>query len=322
MNNDKMCQRFARSREGISLNRPPRNVHKRRLGVSVAVLAMAVLTHVPGSIGRRLDPPKAYAFVGAPYIITAEPSGNHQFVLNFFNMSDYVIVVQPVDFIYKGASGRFYIGQVFDLPTKSTRGETFRYSASFLLHGSSYKGLNIIGAFHEQDSIAEMSVRIGAKRFYLQPLDKNQFTQLDNKIGDLDLANLNAEAALRNANIDPIGRVISAEGSPDWDRDWQDLLMPDGLNPPRVLESPQVTPTDEARRTNTYGVVKLSAIITRDGTIQDLAVVKGLGHGLDERAAEAVKTSWVFLPATKGGEVIETSIKFDVTFSPPKSVDE
>jgi TonB family protein len=81
----------------------------------------------------------------------------------------------------------------------------------------------------------------------------------------------------------------------------------------------EVRPTEEARRTNTYGTVKLSAIITRDGTIQDLAVVKGLGHGLDERAIEAVKTSWIFLPATKNGEVIETSIKFNVTFSPPKS---
>jgi TonB family protein len=79
-----------------------------------------------------------------------------------------------------------------------------------------------------------------------------------------------------------------------------------------------VAPTEEARRTNTYGNVKLSATITRDGTIQDLAVVKGLGHGLDERALEAVKTSWIFLPATRNGEVVEAKIQFDVPFEPPK----
>ncbi len=319
MNDRTPFRNLADFRKRVDLPRPSRQNPRHRLSVPVAIAAMAVLLYASAVTGRALEPPTAYAFAGAPYIITAEPSGNHQFVLNFFNLSDYVIVVQPGEFIYKGGSGRFYIGQVFDLPTKSTRGETYRYSASFLLHGSAYKGLNIIGVFREQDSIVEMSMRIGAKRFYLQPLDKAQFAQLDGKIGDLDVTNLDAQAALRNAGIEPLGRVTSADGTPDWDHDWQDLLMPDGLNPPRILESPEVAPTDEARRTNTYGIVKLSAIITRDGTIQDLAVVKGLGHGLDERALEAVKTSWNFLPATKNGEVIETSIKFDVTFSPPKS---
>jgi len=291
----------------------------RKQVLAAAVLFIATIVFAANSMGQATEPPKAFVFVGAQYIITAEASGPHQFVLNFFNLSEYVIVVQPSEFIYKGASGQFYIGQVFDLPTKGTRGDSYRYSASFLLNGFSFKGLNVIGAFHEQDHIEELSVRIGAKRFYLQPVDRAQFDQLAAKVGDLDLKNPDSQAALRNANIAEIGRVASTDGTSEWDKDWQNLLMPDGMNPPRTLESPEVRPTEEARRTNTYGTVKLSAIITRDGTIQDLAVVKGLGHGLDERAIEAVKTSWIFLPATKNGEVIETSIKFNVTFSPPKS---
>jgi hypothetical protein len=54
-------------------------------------------------MGRATEPTKAFVFVGAQYIITAEVSGPHQFVLNFFNLSEYVIVVQPSEFIYKGA---------------------------------------------------------------------------------------------------------------------------------------------------------------------------------------------------------------------------
>lgn len=302
------CGSGRRSHEGAA----------RKHVLRAAILFIAPIVLAVDPMGRAAERPKAFAFVGAPYIITAEVSGPHQFVLNFFNLSEYVIVVQPSEFIYKGASGQFYIGQVFDLPTKGTRGDSYRYSASFLLNGSSFKGLTVIGAFREQENIEELSVRIGAKRFYLQPIDKAEFDQLADRVGDLDLKDPDSQAALRKANIAEMGRVASTDGTSEWDKDWQNLLAADGMNPPRILESPEVTPTEEARRTNTYGAVRLSAIITRDGTIQELAVVKGLGHGLDERAIEAVKTSWIFLPATKNGEVIETSIKFSVTFSPRK----
>jgi hypothetical protein len=70
---------------------------------------MAILTMLlcaPGSPARAAEPPAAYAYVGAPYIITAEVSGAHKFVLNFFNLSEFVIVVQPGEFIYRGSSGQ------------------------------------------------------------------------------------------------------------------------------------------------------------------------------------------------------------------------
>jgi hypothetical protein len=278
-----------------------------------------MLLWAAGPPGRAAEPPAAYAYIGGPYIITAEVSGAHKFVLNFFNLSEFVIVVQPGEFIYKSRSGRFFIGQVFDLPTKGTRGESYRYSASVLLNSYAYKGLDILGAFREQDSIEELSIRFGAKRYYLEPLTKAQFDQLGSKIENLDLKNTDPQAAMRNAGLTEIGRVTINDGTSEWDRDWQGLLRSEDLNPPRILESPEVTPTEEARRTNTYGKVNLSGIITRDGTIRELSVIKGLGRGLDERVLAAVKSSWVFLPATKNGEVIETIIKFEVPISPPKN---
>lgn len=284
----------------------------------LALVALSLLAWTTGAVGEGQDSPKAFAFVGPQYVITAEVSGAHQFVLNFVNLSEYVIVVQASEFIYKGASGQVYIGQVFDLPTKGTKGDTYRYSASVLVNNASFKGLNVLGGFHEQDHIEELSVRVGSKRFYLQPLDKAQFRQFSAKVEDLDLRNTNAQSALRDAGLTELGSIKTTDGTSDWDRDWQTQLRPDGVNPPRYLEAPKVAPTEDARRTNTYGNVKLSATITRDGTIQDLAVVKGLGHGLDERAMEAVKTSWIFLPATRNGEVVEAKIQFDVTFEPPK----
>lgn len=263
------------------------------------------------------DGAQTFAFVSPQYIITAEVGTAHSFVVNFINLSDFVIVVQPNEFIYKGASGRFYIGQVYEKEQKDNRGESFRYSASILLKGRSFTGLNIAGAFHEQDHIEELSVRIGAKRFYLQGLDKMQFDQLAAKIGNLDLQNPSSRAALQDANIAEMGTVKGTDGTSDWDRDWQGLIRPDGVNPPKIIERPEVSPTDEARRKGTYGRVRLAAVINKNGGIQDLKVEKGLGRGLDERAVEAVKNSWVFLPATRNGEVVETTIYFEVEFPPP-----
>ncbi len=260
---------------------------------------------------------KTFAFVSPQYIMTAEVGSTHSFVVNFINMSDFVIVVQPNEFIYKGASGRFYIGQVYEKEQKDNRGETFRYSASILLKGHSFSGLSIIGAFHEQDQIEELSIRIGAKRFYLQPLDKTQFDQLAAKIDNLDLQNPNSRAALQDANIAEMGTVRGTDGTSEWDRDWQGLIRPDGVNPPKIIERPEITPTDEARRKGTYGRVRLAAVINKNGGIQDIKVEKGLGRGLDERVLEAVKNSWVFLPATRNGEVVETTIYFEVDFPPP-----
>jgi hypothetical protein len=260
---------------------------------------------------------KSFAFVNQRYAITAEVSSEHKFVLNFINLSDFVIVVQPSEFIYKGASGRFYIGQVFDLENKNGRGETQKYSASYLLKGHAYAGFSIIGAFHEQDQIEEISMRIGARRYYMQPVESSQFEQLAVKIGNLDLENPSAAAALEEANIPEMGTVKSTDGTSEWDRDWQGLFAPDGTNPPKIVERPEIPPTNEAKKSHTYGKVKLSGIINKSGGIQDLRVVKGLERSLDKRAIEGVTNGWVFLPATKNGEVLETSIAIEIEFPPP-----
>ena len=262
--------------------------------------------------------PKAYAFVSYRYVITAEVASEHTFVVNFIDLSDFVIVVQPNEFIYKGASGRFYIGQVFESEHKDRRGEIQKYTASVLLKGHTFVGMTIAGVFHEQDQIEEMSVRIGAKRFYLVPMEKTDFDQFAAKIKNLDILNPNGAAALAEANISEKGFVRSTDGTSEWDSDWAGLLTRDGVNPPKIIERPRISPTAEAVKSRTYGKVKLSGIINKSGGLQELKVVKGLSHGLDQRAMDGVMNSWVFLPATKNGEVVDTSITFDVDFPAPE----
>jgi hypothetical protein len=281
-----------------------------------ACLVLLIFFTLPHASGQGNS--KTFAFVNMRYVITAEVATEHTFVLNFINLSDFVIVVQPSEFIYRGASGRFYIGQVFESEHRDTRGEMQKYSASVLLKSRSFIGLTIAGAFHEQDQIEEISVRIGAKRFYLEPMQKTAFEQLALKISNLDIINSNPADALEEANISEHGSVRSTDGTSEWDRDWQGLITSDGVNPPKIIERPEIMPTSEAVKSHTYGKVKLSAIINKNGGIQDPRVVRGLGKGLDQRALEGVKNSWIFLPATKNGEVMDAAISVEVDFPAPE----
>ena len=279
------------------------------------LLGLACLGGISEAAARNSG--KAFAYVGSNLIITAEVGSSHSFILNFINLSDYVIVVQPNDLIYKGVSGRFYIGQVFEKEHKDSRGESLKYSASVLLKGHTFTGLTVIGSFQELDQIEQLSLRIGSKRLYLQAVDPLQFEQLAAKIGELDLKNPSPRAALQEANIAETGSVTATDGTAEWDKDWQTLLTVNGENPPRIIEKPEIQPTEEARRANSYGKVKLQALVNKNGGVQDIKILRGLGRGLDERAVEAVKNSWVFLPATKNGEVLEAVVSFEVEFKAP-----
>jgi TonB family protein len=281
-------------------------------------VGFAVLIFLLLPLAQAWANPKTFAFANPSYVITAEIASEHSFIVNFINLSDFVIVIQPNEFIYKGTSGRFYIGQVYERGIKDPQGDAQRYSASVLLKGHSFTGLTIVGSFHEQDEIDALSVRIGAKRFNLQPVEKASFEQLAAKIGDLDLSNPSPSAALAEANISEMGSVKSTDGTSEWDRDWQGLVTQDGVNPPKIIERPEITATPEARKARTYGKVKLSGVINKSGGIQDLKIVKGLGRGLDQRAIDGVKNSWMFLPATKNGEVLETAIALEVEFPSPE----
>jgi TonB family protein len=285
---------------------------KRKMALILGLLSAVCLTSLPALAGAE-----AFAYVGRNYILTAEPAGAHSFMVNVINLSDYIIVVQPQDFIYRGESGRFYTGQVFEHEHKDTRGEAQRYTASSLLKEHTFAGLKVTGVFHEQNAIEELSMRIGARRFFMQPLEKNAFEQLARKIQNLDLENPDQMAELASANIQEMGHVKTSDGGPEWEKDWEGLLTEDGVNPPKILERREIEPTPAARKARVYGRVRLSGIVGKSGGIRDMRVTKELGRGLDERALEGVRNSWVFLPATKNGEVYEAQISIDVEFADP-----
>ena len=57
----------------------------------------------------------------------------------------------------------------------------------------------------------------------------------------------------------------------------------------------------------------LEIVITRDGTVGDVSVRRGLGGGLDQRAIEAVR-QWKFAPARRLGAPVDVIVEVAVEF--------
>lgn len=85
------------------------------------------------------------------------------------------------------------------------------------------------------------------------------------------------------------------------------------VTPPRLLSKVEPEYSDEAKRLGIEGVVILSPEIWQDGRPHNIRVSKSLGHGLDEKAIEAVE-QWRFSPGTKGGKAVRVQVQIEVSF--------
>ncbi|HEY6195139.1 MAG TPA: energy transducer TonB [Candidatus Eisenbacteria bacterium] len=82
--------------------------------------------------------------------------------------------------------------------------------------------------------------------------------------------------------------------------------------PEAIVRVPPTYP-DDARRAGVDGVVMVQALVTRDGTVADVRVVKSIPM-LDAAAAAAVR-QWRFKPATSKGEPVAVWVGIPVKFT-------
>jgi protein TonB len=81
----------------------------------------------------------------------------------------------------------------------------------------------------------------------------------------------------------------------------------------KLVRQPKPVYPPLAKQARISGVVHLAAVISKDGTIQDLKVISG--HPLlIPSALEAVK-QWVYQPTQLNGEPVEVSTQIDVNFT-------
>jgi protein TonB len=87
-----------------------------------------------------------------------------------------------------------------------------------------------------------------------------------------------------------------------------------GVGYPVCVYCPDPKYSEEARKAKYQGTVVLQAVITADGRVTDVQVVKGPGLGLEEKAMEAVK-DWRLKPAMgPNGKPVAVQVPLEITF--------
>jgi protein TonB len=86
-----------------------------------------------------------------------------------------------------------------------------------------------------------------------------------------------------------------------------------GVTPPRLLSEVKPDYTEDARRRRIEGDVVMEIVVRRDGSVGEVKILQGLGAGLDQQAASAVRR-WKFAPATRRGTPVDVAVEVAVEF--------
>jgi TonB family protein len=89
--------------------------------------------------------------------------------------------------------------------------------------------------------------------------------------------------------------------------------LPPGTTPPVLIFRREAEYSEEARKAKFQGSVLLSVVVTDEGKVSAVRVVRSLGLGLDEKAIEAVQ-QWKFKPATTNGTPVTMETQVTVDF--------
>jgi protein TonB len=121
------------------------------------------------------------------------------------------------------------------------------------------------------------------------------------------------------AGLDPVLRNLLRNATPQPPppqsfKASQPLRLRPGGNviPPRLIYQPKPEYPQLARMTRTEGAVELEAVIGKDGTIEELKVLRG--HPLLVKAALEAVRQWRYQPTLLNGEPIEVVTEITVNF--------
>jgi protein TonB len=82
----------------------------------------------------------------------------------------------------------------------------------------------------------------------------------------------------------------------------------------RVLSKPEPQYTEAARKYSVSGMVALKGVISTDGRITSIRILKRLPHGLTQACVAAAKQIR-FTPAVKDGQTVSQFIQLEYNFN-------
>ena len=86
-----------------------------------------------------------------------------------------------------------------------------------------------------------------------------------------------------------------------------------GVTAPIPTYKPEPPYTKDAKAAKLQGTGVYSAVIDDSGNVADVQVVRPVDRGLDESAAQTLRT-WKFKPATKDGKPVAVKVVVEVSF--------
>jgi TonB family protein len=92
------------------------------------------------------------------------------------------------------------------------------------------------------------------------------------------------------------------------------LRVGNGVTPPKIESTVEPQYTQAARQAGLSGKVVIQVVVKKDGTVDVVRVVQGIGLGLTDSAIDALK-QWKFTPGQKGGQGVDVALTVEVNFN-------
>jgi protein TonB len=94
----------------------------------------------------------------------------------------------------------------------------------------------------------------------------------------------------------------------------QTFVVANGIRAPVPLLQPLPDYTDQARKAHIEGIIVIQAVVRKNGTVEVIRVLRGLGYGLDESAIGTISRKWRFTPGTLNGIPVDVIANIEVSF--------
>ncbi len=150
------------------------------------------------------------------------------------------------------------------------------------------------------------------------PGDSSRFrSRFAAKTGAL-LETVEALVALGPEDVEHLREWLStlrlyAQTAADPKFDTKPFRLPELITKAQIIRKPEPRYTERARRGRISGVVRLRALLGADGTVKGVSIIKGLGGGLSESAAEAARAI-KFTPAAVDGRPVSQFVLLEYNF--------
>jgi len=235
---------------------------------------------------------------------------DNNLILNYINLGDSFEMLEAPMVVLVDASGEHFNGHLISLEESDPNN---RYKISELMHPGEFVGYLIVGDFRTNEPIERALVQISGRILELESLTSEEFELQVARVGELDLAADDRKWAIERAGFSRgFGKLFFA-GTEEAET-VQEFFANDEVLAPVTLANPSpLLPSSESSRPDPI-IVRLKAIISRQGGLHNIRVENGVSPKLDEIAVETVRNSWVLLPAISNNEIVEAEVTLNIVF--------